>query len=105
MSASILNALNLSETRFSLNLSSAELIERAIAAGEGKLAANGATVCLTGDRTGRSPNDKFLEDVASIHPKIWWGKVNQPLAPEAFDKALQIAVDHLNSRPKVYGFD
>src|SRR6185295_9728200 len=63
MSATILNALDLSPHRFSLNLSSAELIERSVAAGEGKLAANGATVCLTGDRTGRSPNDKFLEDV------------------------------------------
>ena len=34
----------------------AELIERAIAAGEGRLAANGALVCLTGDRTGAQPH-------------------------------------------------
>jgi phosphoenolpyruvate carboxykinase (ATP) len=111
MSTAILSKLDLSSSRFCLNLSSAELIDRAVAAGEGKLAANGATVCLTGDRTGRSPNDKFLEDVPAIHPKIWWrsetqaGAPNRPITPEAFDKALQMAVDHLNSRPRVYGFD
>jgi phosphoenolpyruvate carboxykinase (ATP) len=103
--ASILDALNLSPARASVNLSSAELVERALAAGEGKLASNGALVCMTGDRTGRSPNDKFLEDTPDIHSKIWWGKVNQPLTPKAFDAALKIAVDHLNSRPRVYGFE
>jgi phosphoenolpyruvate carboxykinase (ATP) len=109
--ASILDSLNLSPTRASMNLSTPDLVERAIAAGEGKMASNGALVCLTGDRTGRSPNDKFLEDVPSIHNKIWWrsekqaGAPNRPLTPAAFDAALKIAVDHLNSRPRVYGFE
>jgi phosphoenolpyruvate carboxykinase (ATP) len=105
MSASALPQLDLSAHRYSVNLPPAELIERAIAAGEGKLAANGATVCMTGDRTGRSPNDKFLEEVASIKPKIWWGKNNQPLSTAGFDLALKIATDHLNQRPKLYGFE
>jgi len=105
MSSSILAGLDLSQHRYALNLSSAELIERAIAAGEGKLAANGALVCLTGDRTGRSPNDKFLEEVDSIKPKIWWGKNNQPLSPKGFDLALKIATEHLNQRPRLFGFE
>src|SRR5436190_15070162 len=96
-----MDALDLSPARTSLNLSTAELVERALAAGEGKLASNGAIVCLTGDRTGRSPNDKFLEDVPAIHPKIWWGKVNQPLSSAGFDAALKIAADHLNARPRL----
>ena len=105
MPPSIQDSLDLSAHRYSVNLPPAELIERAIAAGEGKLAANGATTCLTGDRTGRSPNDKFLEEVASIKPKIWWGKNNQPLSTAGFDLALKLAVDHLNQRPKLYGFE
>ena len=52
--------LDLGSKRTLTNLSSAELVERAVAAGEGKLASNGALVCLTGDRTGRSPKDKYL---------------------------------------------
>jgi phosphoenolpyruvate carboxykinase (ATP) len=100
-----LDALDLSSHRTLANLSSAELVERALSAGEGRLAANGALVCLTGDRTGRSPNDKFLEEVESIKPKIWWGKNNQPLSSAGFDLALKIAVEHLNTRPKVYTFE
>lgn len=97
--------LNLAAERYSLNLAPAELIERAIAAGEGKLASNGAIVCLTGDRTGRSPNDKFLEETDAIKPKIWWGKNNQPLSTKGFDLALKIAIDHLNQRPRLFGFE
>ncbi|MBS0197547.1 MAG: phosphoenolpyruvate carboxykinase (ATP) [Planctomycetes bacterium] len=105
MSTSALDRLDLSAHRCFTNLPSAELVERAIAAGEGQLAANGALVCLTGDRTGRSPKDKHLEDVAAIHDKIWWGKVNTPVTPATFDGALEIAVDYLNSRPKVFKFE
>ncbi len=105
MSASALSRLDLSPNRTSRNLSSAELVERAIVAGEGRLASNGALVCLTGDRTGRSPKDKHLEDVPAIHDKIWWGKVNTPVTPAQFDAALEIAVNHLNSRPRVYAFE
>src|SRR4051812_20362247 len=111
MATSPLSALDLSANRTSTNLSPAELIERAIAAGEGKLASNGALVCMTGDRSGRSPNDKFLEDVPAINPKIWWrsekqtGAPNRPITPAGFDLAMKIAIDHLNSRPRVYTFD
>ena len=105
MSQAILNQLDLSAHRIIKNASSAELVERAIAAGEGQLASNGALVCLTGDRTGRSPKDKHLEDVASIHDKIWWGKVNTPVTDKQFDMALEIAVKHLNARPKLFVFE
>lgn len=37
------------------NLSTPQLVETAIARGEGRLAANGSLVALTGARTGRSP--------------------------------------------------
>jgi len=100
-----LSRLNLSPNRVFTNLPSAELVERAIAAGEGKLAANGALVCLTGDRTGRSPKDKYLEDAPSIHDKIWWGKVNMAVKADQFDWALSTAVDYLNQRPNLFQFE
>ena len=97
--------LDLSEQRTLRNLPSAELIERAVAAGEGRLAANGALICRTGDRTGRSPKNKYLEDSPEVHDKIWWGKVNQPITPERFDLALEIATKHLNEQSKLYVFE
>jgi hypothetical protein len=38
---------------------------------------------------GRSPKDKYLEDVPAIHDKIWWGKVNTPVTPQQFDMAAR----------------
>ena len=54
------------------NLSVPRLFEMAIRRGEGELAVNGALMCDTGDRTGRSPKDKFLEDTPGIHDSINW---------------------------------
>jgi len=103
--STIADQLDLSVSRAIANASSPVLVERALIDGEGKLAANGALFCLTGDRTGRSPNDKYLEDTPEIHGNVWWGKVNRPIAPEKFDIAERIAVEHLNARPRVYVFE
>ncbi|MEN1706457.1 MAG: phosphoenolpyruvate carboxykinase (ATP), partial [Planctomycetota bacterium] len=97
--------LDLDSGRVHRNLSAAALIERALANGEGELAANGALVCKTGDRTGRSPTDKYLEDTPAVHDKIWWGKVNRGITPEHFDKALAIATEHMNAQADKYVFE
>ena len=61
------------------NLTPAELTERALARGEGKLANNGALVIKTGKYTGRSPNDRFIVDTPDIHNQVDWGKINMPI--------------------------
>ncbi len=87
------------------NLPVPRLVELALARGEGVLASNGAITCDTGDRTGRSPNDKFLEDTAGIHGNIDWGKVNQAISPENFDALEALAMDHLRQRRDLFRFD
>ncbi len=86
--------ISLSDPRVKRNLSTPVLIELALARGEGQLAANGTLVVSTGERTGRSPTDKYLEDVPEIHDSIAWGKVNQPVTPAGFDEALKLAADY-----------
>ena len=103
MSSATSPALDLSRTL--TNLSAAELVERALAAGEGQLAANGALLCMTGDRTGRSPTDKYLVEHADSKDNIWWGKVNQPITEAQFDKAMAIAADYLGTREPLYRFE
>jgi len=87
------------------NLAVAHLVESALARGEGILASNGALACDTGERTGRSPNDKYLEDTAGIRAAIDWGAVNKPISPEHFDAIEAFAMEHLRTRKDLYRFD
>lgn len=66
------------------NLGTAPLIEMAVQRGEGLLSKDGALVVETGDRTGRSANDKFIVQDDVTGPVIWWGKTNKPITPEQF---------------------
>jgi phosphoenolpyruvate carboxykinase (ATP) len=67
----------------SRNTSDAELIELAVARGEGRFSASGALSVETGVHTGRSVQDKFIVRDASTDRTIWWDN-NKPLAPEQF---------------------
>ena len=87
------------------NLSVPRLIEMSIGRGEGELAANGALMCDTGERTGRSPKDKFLEDTPGIHDSIGWGKVNQPISQGNFRRLEARAIKHLSAREELFRFD
>src|SRR5688572_18606261 len=80
------------------DLPAAALIETAIRRGEGTLAANGALNVDTGERTGRSPKDKFLEDTPQIHASIDWGKVNLPITPANFAELERLAMAHLSGK-------
>jgi phosphoenolpyruvate carboxykinase (ATP) len=66
------------------NLTAAGLYAHALRRGEGKLSADGAFIAVTGQHTGRSVQDKFVADDPEVTQEIWWGKVNQKLAPEKF---------------------
>ncbi len=100
-----LDRLDLSPSTTHTNLYPPVLIEEAIRRGEGLLAANGTLTCRTGDRTGRSPKDKYLEDTPEIHDSIWWGKVNQPITSERFEIAQRIAIEHLNAQHDRFVFE
>src|SRR4051794_265100 len=86
------------------NLSTAELYEDAIRAGEGIVAAEGPLVVRTGKHTGRSPLDKFIVKEPSSAGKIWWGDVNRPIALEHYDRLRARLMAHLADRP-VYAQD
>jgi len=72
-----------------------KLYEEVVARREGHLAHNGPMVVRTGHHTGRSPNDKFLVEEPSSMEKIWWGKVNRPIAEDKFDQLFDLLKAYL----------
>ncbi len=66
------------------NLVTPQLVEQAVARGEGRLAKDGPLVVTTGRHTGRSPQDKFMVRDAVTEDTIWWGKTNRPMDPAHF---------------------
>ena len=67
------------------HLSSEELIVEAVRNNEGIIASNGAFSTSTGERTGRSPNDRFIVQEATTSDLIDWGDINRPFESNKFD--------------------
>ena len=86
------------------NLTVAELTERALARGEGKLSNTGALVVKTGKYTGRSAKDKFIVDTPAVHDEIAWGSVNMPITREKYEAIKAKAIAYLQNK-EVFIFD
>src|SRR5436190_8952638 len=86
------------------NLSVGRLVELSLRRNESSLASTGALVALTGQRTGRSPGDKFVVREPSSESRIWWGKVNQPMSRENFQRLRGRVNEHFKGR-EVFVFD
>lgn len=67
------------------DLCSAELIEHALKNEEGHLTDTGAFLSVTGNRTGRSPADRFIVEESSSKNSIAWGPVNRPFNQDKFN--------------------
>ena len=52
----------------------------------------------TGIFTGRSPKDKYFVKQDPSQKYIAWGKINQPIAKELFDKLLKKAKEQLSGK-------
>src|SRR5688572_2159117 len=78
------------------NLSPAELYERALARGEGRIAHMGAFCAVTAPKTGRSPKDKFTVKESVTEKTVDWGKVNVPMSREHYDLLKADVIEYLN---------
>src|SRR6516225_10534658 len=72
--------------RIYARLSAAQLAEQAVLRGEGLFTERGALVAYTGERTGRSPQDRYLVADPGEAKQIWWGPVNRAMDAAAADR-------------------
>ncbi len=80
------------------NLTPPRLVELAVLRGEGMLTEGGGLTVYTGKYTGRSPRDKFIVREPSSEDRVWWGPVNQPFEPEAYEQVRQRLMAFLQDR-------
>ncbi|MCX8135325.1 MAG: phosphoenolpyruvate carboxykinase [Roseococcus sp.] len=87
------------------NLTAPGLVAHALRRGEGRLSASGAFIALTGQHTGRSVQDKFVVDDPEVTEEVWWGRVNQRMAPEKFAGLAAKVRAWLATRPVLFTQD
>jgi phosphoenolpyruvate carboxykinase (ATP) len=87
------------------NLPPARLYECAIAHEGAALLSNGALATFSGEKTGRSPQDKRIIERPESSAEVWWGSVNIPASPQGFLACRRQALDFLGSQPAAYVVD
>ena len=90
----------MAEAPIHTDLGSSELVEIAIQRGEGRLGSTGALVTTTGQRSGRSPADRFIVDEPSSSDAIDWGSVNRPISADIFDALWGRVSDYLADKER-----
>lgn len=80
------------------NLSTEQLYAETLRRKEVQLSSTRALIALTGQHTGRSPNDKYVVRDSSNENEIDWGAVNQPYEPAAYDALEKRIAEWLKGR-------
>ena len=84
------------------NLIAPELFQAAARRGEGEFADMGPFVAVTSPHTGRSPNDKFVVREPGSENDVDWGKVNQSLPVEKYERLLADVRRHLGDARQLF---
>ncbi|TFG76161.1 MAG: phosphoenolpyruvate carboxykinase (ATP) [Flavobacteriales bacterium] len=93
-----LSAYGVHHDRIRYQLSPSELHEITLENNMGREASSGALAINTGAFTGRSPQDRFIVKDAITADEIWWGNINIPFEPEAFDSLYEKVISYLNDK-------
>lgn len=86
------------DEKCTVDASPAKLVEMAVERGNGILTNTGCLAVVTGDRTGRSPKDRFIVDTPDVHDRIAWSDVNVPMSVEVYEKIREEVVAYLSER-------
>ncbi len=79
-------------------LSPQSLEDEVVHKGQGKITSSGALAINTGEFTGRSPMDRFIVKDHITQDKVWWGDINIPFDPDAFDALYNKVTNYLSGK-------
>lgn len=79
-------------------LTSEQLHEETLQKNQGKEASSGALAVNTGEFTGRSPKDRFIVKDDITKDRVWWGNINIPFEPDAFDALYKRITEYLSGK-------
>ncbi|WP_378186306.1 phosphoenolpyruvate carboxykinase (ATP) [Aquimarina sp. W85] len=79
-------------------LSPEQLEKEVLDKGQGKITKSGALAITTGEFTGRSPMDRFIVKDQITSDKVWWGAINIPFEPNAFDALYDKVTSYLSDK-------
>lgn len=65
----------------------------------------GALIAYSGEKTGRSPQDKRIVKNSESQDDIWWGEVNIAIDEDTFQTNRERAIDYLNICERIYVVD
>ena len=101
-----LKQYNIEVTNIVRNARPAVLYQEAMAhEKDAAIAASGALMVRSGEKTGRSPTDKRIVEHHDSVDDIWWGAVNVAIDEHTFEINRERAIDYLNTREKLYVVD
>ena len=94
-----LASYGIKNSKINYQLSSEELTQKMVELGQGEITSSGAVNMLTGEFTGRSPQDRFIVMDEITENNVWWdGKTNIPFDSDKFDALYDKVVEHLSNR-------
>ncbi len=94
-----LASYGIKNSKINYQLSPAELTKKMVETGQGEITSSGAINMLTGEFTGRSPQDRFIVKDEITENNVWWdGKTNLPFDSAKFDALYDKVVEHLSNR-------
>jgi phosphoenolpyruvate carboxykinase (ATP) len=87
--ASQITEFGINPSKIHRNLPVEKLVEISVQKNEGMVTSTGSLSVKTGKFTGRSPDDRFIVFDDLTRDKVHWGKVNNQLPTETFEKLSQ----------------
>lgn len=80
------------------NLDGPTLQKITVEKGMGTETENGTLCVNTGKFSGRSPKDRFIVEDTYTKDKVWWGRINKPMAPDNFKRLYDEVVAYLSGQ-------